>query len=206
MNYNLPKEYLSYSQLDLWLKNKEAYRQRYYLDGPAFENKETLFGKQVAKMLEDGVEHPVLDRVPRYEHMEHRLQLKVGGVPFLGVIDSFSTRRKAIREYKTGKTPWDILRVRRHDQLVVYSLLAKLKYKKVDPWVELIWIETRWGTTVDTIGSRTMEVEANQLEFTGKVQKFRRRIAEWERKAMVEKIKRVALEISEDYTNFQKTL
>jgi len=206
MKYTLPKPYLSHSQMQLWLKDREAYKQRYYLNGPSFENAETIFGKKIAKMLEDGVKDPVLDRVPRYKSMEHRIEILVGDVPFLGVMDSFSPHFKRIIEYKTGKIPWDDVRVRKHDQLIVYSLLSKLKYGKVDPWLRLVWMETRYKIETQMIGSRQMEGESNELEFTGKIEVFWRRVAEWERKKMRETIQKVAEEISEDYSKFIKTL
>ena len=206
IKYNLPKPYLSYSQIDLWRKNKEQYRERYYFeDGVPFENAETIFGKKIAKMLEDGVSDPVLDKIPKYKFSEYRIQIEVGGVPFLGVMDSFSKKFKRIIEYKTGKQSWDDVRVRRHDQLVVYSLLTKLKFGKVNPVVRLVWMETRYKKSIDTIGSVTCEAESNELELSGKIQIFKRKIYEWERKNMVKLIQKTAQEISDDYTNFLKT-
>lgn len=204
-NLNLPRKYLSYSQMDLWQKNKSAYRERYYLNGPSFENKETIFGKQTAKLLEDGTTHPILSKVPRYKFMEYKIQVKVLGVPFMGVPDTFSLIKKGFREYKTGKNPWTDVMVHKHNQLVIYSLLTKIKFKKVDPWCELIWIQTRWGTSKREFDGHTLEGRTNEIEFTGKIQIFKRRIAEWERRAMAKKIRSIAEEISEDYTNFLKT-
>lgn len=204
--YNLPKKYLSYSQLDLWRKSKDQYRERYYYeDGIPFENAETIFGKKIAKMLEDGIRHPVLDKIPKYKFSEYKIQIDVGGVPFFGVMDSFSKHFKRILEYKTGKQAWDIVRVRKHDQLVVYSLLTKLKFGKVDPLVRLVWMETAYKKGIDTIGSVTCEAETNELELTGKIKVFGRKVAEWERKNMVKIIQQTAQEISDDYTNFLKT-
>jgi hypothetical protein len=204
--FNLPKEHFSYSQMSLWLRNKDQYRERYYKDGPAFENRETIFGKRVARLLETG-EHdpvltPVLARVPRGDVMEHRILVSVGGVPFLGFLDSFESLLCGIFEFKTGKDAWDTVRVHKHDQLVVYSLLVKLAHKKVHPITRLVWLETRFRQETFSIGSRVMEGDGDQLEFTGKIEVFERRIAQWERDAMKKQIVRVATEISEDYTKF----
>lgn len=206
MKLNLPKPHFSYSQLSLWLKNKQQYRERYYLDAPAFESKETLFGKRIARMFETGEKDPVLDLVPRYSTMEHRLQLKIGGVPFLGYLDSFNPVKKAIIEVKTGKEPWDAVRVHKHLQLVIYSLLVKTAYGKVDPVVKLVWIETRYKQEKQKLGNREMEGDSNELEFTGRIEIFERKIAEWERKNMKKLILKSALEISEDYSKFNKKL
>lgn len=222
MKYNLPKQYLSYSQLDLWQKNKDQYRARYYLNGPSFENTETIFGKKIASFLERlsakkewgerelkkiGVtrdEYLYLKKVKKFKYSEYRIEIEVGGVPFLGVMDTFSKHFRRIGEFKTGKEPWNDVRVRKHQQLVVYSLLVKSKFRKVDPWVKLIWLQTEYKPVMDTIGSITCERESNELSFTGlKPQIFKRRIAEWERKKMKETIQRVAQEISDDFTQFQ---
>jgi hypothetical protein len=189
----------------LWQKDKAQYRARYYENGPAFENAETIFGKKIAKMLEDGIDDKILNRVPRYQYKEYRIELKVGGVKFLGVLDSFSKRMKRVLEFKTGKIPWDAVRTAKHDQLVVYSLLVKKKFGKVDPWCRLVWIPTRYKMTSEMVGSRMMEGESREIELIDtKPLVFRRRIAEWERKRMREKIVECAKEISEDYSNYLK--
>jgi len=188
--------------MDLWARDKQAYRNRYYLNGPSYESTETLFGKKVAKMLEDNVSHPVLDRVPRYKFSEYRIKQDIDGVPFLGVIDSFSKKFKRIIEYKTGRQEWDEVRVRKHEQLVVYSLLTKLKFGMVVPLLKLVWIETHYKKEMGTIGSITCETESNELDFTGKIKVFKREIEEWERKRMKKTIIEVANQISEDYAKF----
>ena len=200
---NLPRDHFSYSQMDLWLKNREAYRERYYRGGPSFENTATIFGKRIAKMLEDGVADPVLDKVPKYQFMEHRIELKVNGIPFLGVMDSFSKRMKSFYEYKTGKEKWDQLRAEKHSQLVVYALLTKLKYGTFDPWAKLVWIETRNRPETRTFDGHDLEGNSNEIEFTGKIQIFHRKIENWELNRMKQLIKKTALAISEDYTKFQ---
>lgn len=210
MEITLPKKYLSYSQMQLWQRDKEKYRERYYLNGPSFENIETIFGKRVATLLENWKRdkdlainsdlYRTLYRIPKYAYSEHRIELKINGVPFLGVMDYFSKRKKAIIEIKTGKQAWDNVRVNSHDQLVIYSMLSKMRYGKVDPEVRLVWIETRFKSVMDKVGTRLMEGEGRELEFTGKIEIFKRRIAEWERTRMKRLIIKVAKEISQDYT------
>ncbi len=203
MEINLPKKYLSYSQMTLWRQSKDGYRKRYYENGPSFENKETIFGKNTAKMLEDGVAHPVLSRVPRYKYMEYKITVPVLGVPFMGVLDTFSLQKKGFKEYKTGKEPWNAVRVAKHEQLVIYSLLIKLKHKKVDPYCELVWIGTQWGRSKTEFDGHVLEGQTQVIEFTGKIEIFKRRISEWERKRMAQNIRSIAEEISADYTKWQ---
>lgn len=205
MKLILPKSHFSYSQMQLWLKSKEQYRARYYEDGPAFESIETIFGKRIARLLEEGVKDPVLDNIPRYKIMEHRVEQKIGGYPFLGYFDSFDKRNKSIYEYKTGHQPWDAIRVLKHEQLVIYSLLCRLAYKKVNPIIKLIWLQTRYKTELQKIGSQTAETDSNELEFTGKIQTFERKITEKERIQMKKKIVRIMQEISKDYAKYTHT-
>jgi hypothetical protein len=198
----LPKPHLSYSQMSMWLRNKDQYRERYYLNGPSFETRESIFGKTTAKMLEDGVKDKVLDRVPRYHFKEYRIEQEICGIPFLAVLDSFQKSTGSILEYKTSKNPWTPLMVQKHLQLDVYSLLVKLLHGYVDPWTKLVWIETEYTPELQQVGSRQLLGESNQLRFTGRIEIFKRRIPEWERQMMKQKIVRVAQEISEDYQLF----
>lgn len=204
-NLILPRAYLSWSQMSLWLQNKEQYRNRYFLNGPSIETRESIFGKKTAQMLEDGVKDKVLDKVPRYHFKEYRIEENIGGVPFLGVLDSFQKSTASILEYKTSKNPWTDTMVYRHNQLTIYSLLAKEKHGFVDPYTKLVWIETEYAPEMQKLGSREIEGESNNLRFTGHVEVFTRRIAEWERKQMKKKIIATAEEISNDYQLFLKS-
>src|SRR5574338_1078197 len=102
MQLNLPKKYLSYSQMNTWLKNKEAYRSRYYRGEKQHENPEMLFGKKIAKMLEDPKDHPVLSKIPHYSISEYGIKTEVDGIPVIGYIDSYDPDTKSFLEYKTG--------------------------------------------------------------------------------------------------------
>lgn len=189
--------------MDLWQKNKDQYRARYYFGGPGFESKETIFGKQFAKMMEDDIKHSVADLVPRGDKTEYRVLHDIKGVPVLGYIDSLDTQQNCIYEFKTGKEPWDNVRVAKHDQLVIYSLLVKKKLGKVDPYVRLVWIQTKETMQEYHIGGVTFGSKP-KIDFTGHVETFKRRIVQWERDKMEEKIRRIAEEIHEDYQQYSK--
>lgn len=197
----LPRAYLSYSQMDLWQKSREQYRLRYYLNGPSFESRETIFGKRFAKMMEDELQHPVADLVPRGDKTEYKILETILGVPVLGYLDGFNSNTLSILEYKTGKECWTNLRVAKHDQLVIYSLLVKKKHKKVNPVVSLVWVQTKEVAHSYNIAGVTFSANSC-IDFTGYVQTFKRRIVQWERDKMKKKIRKVAEEISEDYQKF----
>ncbi len=89
-------------------------------------------------------------------------------------------------------------------QLVFYSLLIKKKHSKVNPRVYLIWLETAFGKDSREFAGHVLEAENRKLSLTGKWVAFPRRIAEWERAALVKVIKREAVAISEDFIRYKK--
>jgi hypothetical protein len=214
MKYTLPKGYLSYSAMTLWKQNKVKYREKYYgnqeydLDTPF-----TRFGKDIATTLEDKKKvkaHPVLSNVPLYSTPEYPLNFEVEGVPIKGYIDSFDKRWKKIIEIKTGiRTPsgaptWDQVRVRKHDQVLLYSLGVKETLGNVHPIVKLIWIETCWKEQCKEVifGNNTWTECGPGLDLTGHFEVFEREIREWEYDRMRSEIVKIASEISEDYSRY----
>ena len=204
MELCLPKKYLSYSQLRVWLDDKVAYRDRYYKNIPIQGSKWLNFGAEFARGLEDGTIN--LPQLPQLEVQEYDVKFQVDHVPFHGWIDQFSPANNKFREIKTGtrKTDgsprWTDELVKKHIQLDVYSLLIWLKNGAVDDECHLDWIVTKSKTKkVDVMGV-TIEVEdRNQLELTGEVFSFRRVITHEERMKAKALILSVAAEISIDY-------
>lgn len=201
--HTLPKPYLSYSQFRLWKDNKDAYRRRYYFNEPSWDTPETLFGRQIAKKLEQG--DTVLSTVPRYDTPEHKIELEVGGIPLLGYLDSFHSTEHKILEYKTGhhskdgKAPWDRVKVQKHEQLDFYSLLVEEKYGHVDPLTMLVWLETvKKQKTVEFEG-HILTGKDYTIELTGRVECFKRKVFSYERKNIKKEIISVAQEIAADY-------
>jgi len=209
--YELPKGYLSWSSINLWNTNKDMFRRVYYFKDKKFETRETIFGKKIALMLENKEydEHPTLRKIPRYEYAEYKIEIEVEGIKVYGVLDSFSLRRKAFKEYKTGhkskdgKDPWDELKVRKHGQLPFYSFLIEQKFGKVEEWTELIHLETAFGKETTEFDGHILEGTNDKLVLTGKVKKFKRKIEQYERDRIRQIIKKAAKEISEDFLLFK---
>lgn len=208
----LPKEYLSYSAMELWLRDKAAYRQRYYEGEPYFSTPYTDFGNEIGGALEDrNWDHPAIapvkGKVPQLTSPEHKLEVEIGGVPILGFLDDFDPETLAILEYKTGikskggAAPWDRLKVRKHKQLPIYCMLVRKKYGSYNPDIKLVWMETKWSTIEKTrkFGSKEFVTQEPGLKLTGHVEIFDRNIKEWELDRQEEIIRRIAEEISEDY-------
>lgn len=209
MELHLPKPYISYSQLSLWLKNKPGYRARYYHGEPSFENVETVFGKQVHEQLEDrdGLlkDHPILSTVMRHPIPEHAISVEIEGIPVFGKLDSYDDELYSFIDFKTGhakpngEAPWNQLAVQKHDQLPWYSMMIKAKEGKVQNRCHLIWIETAFQKKAIEFDGHVLEADSRDLQLTGRIETFHRDIAEWERKKMKELLVTVAHEISADY-------
>ncbi len=211
MELCLPKKYLSYSQIRLWLDDKEAYRRRYYMgiDGPG--SKYMLFGSEFAKGIEDGT--IVLPALTVYPIKEFDVKVDVDEVPFNGWIDNFDPSRFKFREIKTGsaradgKPRWTQELVNKHLQLDIYSLCVWLKLGKVDDECHLDWVKTEPGKKCRTDFHTGQEVcvdDQSKMALTGKVESFARVITHEERMRAKALIKSVAYEISADYSAWRK--
>lgn len=195
--YKLPRGYLSWSAFDLWNKNKDAFRRRYYENEAPPETVETIFGKKMAKIFEE-------DKSIVGSETEILVELEPG-LMLRGFLDSFDESTLTITEFKTGhknkdgKEPWDNVKVRKHGQLVFYSLLVKLKYGKVNPNVYLKWYETAFKDNTIEFNGHKLSGKTKELELTGYEKTFKRRIAKYEIDNMKEQIIKVANEITKDY-------
>lgn len=214
----LPKAYLSYSAMDLWTKDPETFRRRYYEGEPYLSTPYTEFGSQVGKALEkrdwdNPVIAPVKGKVPQLSFPEKKLEVGVHGVPILAYLDDFDPVHLNILEYKTGirdkdgNAPWDRVAVRKHKQLSTYALLIREMYGWYNPDIKLVWMETKWTTRdkVNKLGTKEFVEPEKGLKLTGHVEIFDRRIEEWELDRQAELIKEIAGAISEDYTLWRTT-
>lgn len=208
----LPKSYLSYSAMELWLRDKEGYRLRYYLNDPYFSTPYTEFGNVVGGALERREwDNPVIasvrGKIPQGTHPEHLIEVEIAGVPVLGKLDDFTLQTYFIDEYKTGirdatgKPPWDRVAVRKHKQLTLYTLLVWRKYGNFNPNIQLTWMETMWGWVDKEVmfGGTKIREATKCLYLTGHVETFPRVIREWELTRMENIIRGIAEDISKDY-------
>lgn len=217
MELNLPKGYLSYSAMDLWARDPEEFRARYYLGKPYMSTPYTEFGNVVGEALETrNWSHPVIapvrGKVPQGTHPEHKIEVEIGGVPILMYLDDFTLQDYSILEYKTGirdkkgVAPWDRLQVRKHKQLTIYTLGVWKKYGHYNPDINLVWMETKWSTITEVkeFAGAKLEQKYVGLKLTGHVEVFPRTIQEWELLRVEESIRKIAEDISNDYTTWKK--
>lgn len=196
--YNLPKPYLSYSAMNLWLTNKDRYRKQYYENLSSPSSPELRFGKRIADLLEH--KDASMSHIEQYSVPEQPLNVTIDGVPVLGFIDSFDPVRQRFLEYKTGKQPWTQKRVDNHKQLDLYSLCIQELFNSVTDLCHLIWMQTE-NVEVKSVGLITHE-DSHSIQLTGKVETFARVITQDERDAMRELLVTTAKEISDDYTEY----
>jgi hypothetical protein len=216
MKYNLPRGYLSHSAMECWRSSKDQFRLKYYGDDNfTFSTMYTEFGKDIALILEDKKAkkaHPVLCKIPAYKECEYPLLFEVEGVPIKGYIDSFDPVKGRIIEYKTsikrkdGKQYWNNVSVKKHNQMLLYALGVRTLLGTVHPEVKLIWMETDYKEICTEVqfGNSTIIDCKPGLYLTGHFEVFKRKLEDWEFDWMKQEIVKVATEISEDYTAYQK--
>lgn len=199
MKYLLPRNYLSYSQMQVWLHNKERFRREYFENSDKLDTKYLRFGKGIAKMIEEGQHKVLLPDLIVYECPEYEIRCEIEGVPMLSYLDSYDPTNNVFREVKTGKVPWTLSKVQRHEQLVVYATMLKHFIGKMPEYCDLDWIETRVGGLPEVDFWHT---EREAVNVTGKVTSFHRVFDPREVERMEKLIVKTANEISEAYKRF----
>lgn len=187
-NLELPRGYISWSQLTGWESSPERYIRHYIYHEETYVTKEMCFGGYIARELEKGKSDNLLidmlvSVVPKYAKSEYKLDVDLEGIKLFGIFDSFCPKTKNIIEYKTGKAPWTQKRADEHGQLHFYALMVWLKYKKI-PKVKLVWIQT---------------ISGDGIEITGEVKEFEVEIKLIDILKMANRIKKVAYEIAQAY-------
>lgn len=169
------------------------------------------FGDAVAKLLQSGATGPVIDKIPRFSVSEYEIDTEVNGVRVLAFIDTFDPKRIAFDEYKTGhanrkgEAPWDPVKVRKHGQLPFYAAALHALHGKVHPICHLHWMETEAKAYTEDFGGIILQgTDVRNLRLTGRIETFPRKIEKWEITLIGNQIRRVAEEISKDYTLFEK--
>lgn len=150
----LPKEYISFSQLALWQNDPDRYKDLYFdnRDELRNSNRGMEYGKVVADALEKGIETGDLLTdagmllLPKYDirDVEFRAQMntKEGWITLLAKPDSLDSVTKSFYEYKTGKTVWTQKKAQDHLQMHFYATAIYLAYKVIPKGAKLIWIQT----------------------------------------------------------------
>lgn len=200
---NLPRKHLSYSSFSLWKTSRESFRKKYYLDQEVFNTLQSKFGKE---------QHELMEASPDVKGSETKLECPLGKINLLGFVDSLCPDTLKIIDFKfshlskTGKEPWDNVKVRKHQQFPFYCLMVKQIHGTYNPDIELHWHETKFkDNTIEFDGYTLTSDMKNEMEVTGRVEIFKRHVAEYEVENIKNEIIKVAEEISNDYTLWKST-
>jgi len=190
-----PRGYLSWTQVDMFMRSPERYIRQYVHGAAGFENSGMTFGKRMSDALEKGAEEgdalmeAVVALLPRYAKPEHEIRVDFktlhGVVVLLGKLDTFGMDPIRFREYKSGRVPWTQARANKHRQLLHYAALIYLFYGKLPTEVWLDWVET--------------EETDGEVRFTGRILSFKVEITLLDVLGYLSVVSRVAKEIDAAY-------
>ncbi len=151
----LPRGYLSYSQIQLWKSDRERYIG-IYMDNRQelrMSNAGQEYGRVVATALEKGVQTDDLLTdasmllLPKYDIADKEIEVetrtKYGWLKIVGRPDTLNSKTKDFREVKTGKHEWNRSKAQRHPQMIFYALIIYLKWGVALDHAYLDWIETQ---------------------------------------------------------------
>lgn len=194
---SLPKGYLSWSQLDVWRRNPDRYKEEYFYDLPKLDTKYLRFGKWFAKEIEKGRHKKYFPDLPVYDKFEHKMEIELDGVKLLSYIDSCHPEEHVFLEYKTGKAPWSLKKVQKHDQLAFYALGLYKLTGKMPEYCDLVWLET---AEIDESKMKGLyNIENEGIYFTGRMEVYRRYFDIRELERIEAEIIKSATDISQAY-------
>lgn len=200
---DLPRKHLSYSSFSLWKASKVSFRKRYYLNEEVFSTLQSNFGKE---------QHEKMENNPDVKGSETKIECDLGEIKLLGYVDSLCPDTLKIIDFKfshlskDGKAPWNNVKVRKHQQFPFYCLMVKQIHGIYNPDIELHWHETKFkDNTVEFDGHTLTSDMRSKMDVTGKVEIFKRHIAEYEIENIKNEIIKIAKEISDDYTLWKST-
>ena len=165
-----PRGYLSPTQVDMWLNNRDRYIANYMLgEDRRLSNSGLTFGSKASQALQDGdgggdaAMAALVALMPRYGASEHEIRatMRTRGdeVDLLGRLDTFDPATCNFDEYKTGRWKWTQEKAQKSNQMRHYATLIYLKHGKLPEKCRLHW-------------ACTEEVDG-EVRLTGDIRTFR---------------------------------
>lgn len=154
----LPKEYLSYSQMQLWKSSPERYKAQYFdkRTDMQYTNAGQEFGKMFADALEKAEEtgdllvDAAMLLLPKYDvrDVQFYTEMKTahGWLKLVIKPDFFNSETKEFIEIKTGKVPWTPSKAQKHPQMIFYATGIGLEHGVWNDKAILAWAETEQVT------------------------------------------------------------
>lgn len=171
----LPKGYLSYSQIQLWKSDKKRYIELYFNNRNELRlsNSGLEYGKIVADALERGTEtndlltDTAMSLIIKYDVRDQEIRTEIkskdGAIGVIGRPDTMDSITKHFREYKTGRVKWTQNKAQKHPQMVFYAMLIYLAHGVILKEAYLDWIET---VEEDGVVKPTGRLETFKVTFT----------------------------------------
>lgn len=142
---------MSWSSISSFEWNKDQWYRRYILKELSEITPELKFGSFVDKKIESDPNY--LPAIIRYPVMQYKMISEWGDIPLVGIADTYRPRPNrlvkvtpAIRDYKTGRKPWDRTRANETGQLTMYCLLLwqlhRIRPEEVELWID--WMPTHY--------------------------------------------------------------
>lgn len=95
---------------------------------------ELVFGSETDQRIQDDPEF--LPQLIRFPVLQHEMKTVWNGIPLIGYADTYmppeSSKRIAVRDYKTGRKKWDKKRADETGQLTMYLFMIYLENRKLD--------------------------------------------------------------------------
>lgn len=143
------KQYISYSQISTWKKNKRNYIRRYFFDEKFLGNAYTEFGKKVGEALENNdfsgfskEQKITLKKATRLDLFEREIKWEFDEFYVVGYIDTVDKELTTLIDYKTGDIKTKISEYNTDDytQLDIYcgAILQETGKMPKKAFVELI--------------------------------------------------------------------
>jgi hypothetical protein len=151
--FDITKRPLSWSAISSFEWNREQWFAKYVTGEKPVDTPELIFGKEVDERLQE--DPTFLPEIVRYEELQFKMECKLGKYALIGIADTFRhpfyagkvpvlRSMAGLRDYKTGRKPWDQKRADETGQLTMYCLLLWQLYKIRPEDVELYidWMPT----------------------------------------------------------------
>ena len=149
----MPRKYLSFSQMVLFQRNKELYKEVYFFNKKLPTSRPMAFGSQMAGALEDDklTGNATLDlmmvKLPKFSIMDKEFltEFKHGKetIKILAKPDTMKKDCSAFKEYKTSMRKWTQKMADDSDQITFYATAMWLRTKKIPQDIELVVIGTK---------------------------------------------------------------
>lgn len=188
-----PRDYLSWSSLDLFEKSVESWKDRYLFGKKAFVNRGMAYGKAMA----EGLEHDrltgdmemdlIMERLPKFEVMDKEFRAETKARDSKKVItmlckpDTMKADMSAFKEYKTGQGGWSQAKVDSAGQITFYATGMYLRTGRIPSDIELVHVLTEKDPEAALEG---------KIRATGEIRRYRTRRDMLQILAMIARIRK----------------